>query len=89
MSYHYEDFKNEIFTEKNQGAFLTVRDNINHLLDEAGAVSMQTVLKTPSVTADTWLMMAFVDRLVELGEIKEVNRPDIIGQYRIFVRPGE
>jgi hypothetical protein len=41
------------------------------------------------VTGCTWFMMACVDRLVELGEIKEVLRDNIAGQYRIFVKPKE
>jgi len=36
---------------------------------------------------DSWRQMAYIDRLVELGDIEEVVQDDRIpGQWRIFVR---
>lgn len=90
MCYRYEDFKPRIFSEEIQGTFLRIRDRVGVLLEEAGAVSMQKLLNVPGVLGDTWLMMACVDRLIELGEIREVKRtPAVMAKYRIFVRPGE
>jgi hypothetical protein len=34
---------------------------------------------------DSWTMLACVDRLVELGEIREIVQADVPGQYRVFV----
>lgn len=86
--YDYKEIKPNIFTEEGQVMFLTIRDNVNKLLEKAGAVSMFSAFS--ECTGDSWQMMACVDRLVELGEIKEVPRgEDCPGQYRIFVKPGE
>jgi hypothetical protein len=36
---------------------------------------------------DTWDMLACMDRLVELGEIREVTmNGDVAGQHRVFVK---
>jgi hypothetical protein len=35
---------------------------------------------------DSWQRIACVDRLVELGEIREITNPnEVAGQHRIFV----
>ena len=63
--------------------FLKIRDRAQFLLDTAGAFRMGVVLNAAS--GDTWRMMACVDRMVELGEIREIPLPDVAGQNRIFV----
>jgi hypothetical protein len=87
--YQYEKEKSAIFTEEGQKNFLAIRDHVLKLLDEAGACNMNKAAFGADVTGCTWFMMACVDRLVELGEIKEVLRDNIAGQYRIFVKPKE
>jgi len=82
--YIYENEKPKIFTEEGQRDFLKVRDRAHKLLTEAGAFEMFAVLK--DVGGDSWLQMAYVDRLVELGEIREITGDDIAGQNRVFVR---
>lgn len=37
------------------------------------------------VTGDTWDHLACVDRMVELGEIKEITKGETAGQYRVFI----
>jgi hypothetical protein len=88
MSYEYEKEKPGIFTENGQVMFLRIRDKVQSLLKQAGAFSMFSAMS--DCTGESWQMMACVDRLVELGEIKEVPRGnDCPGQYRIFVRTDE
>ena len=82
--YEYEREKQEIFTERGQVMFLKIRDNVNSLIDKAGAVRMQEAIS--GQTGDCWHMMACVDRLVEIGEIKELVNPNAAGQYRVFTR---
>jgi hypothetical protein len=82
--YLYEVEKQGIFTEEGQREFLAVRDTVNILLDEAGAFLMCNAWK--NISGDTWRMMAYVDRLVELGEIREVTGSNVAGQCRVFVR---
>jgi len=82
--YNYQNERHKIFTEKGQTDFLKVRDEAFRLLEEAGAFSIMKVIKV--VCGESWLMMAYVDRLVELEEIKEITKPDTFGQDRVFVK---
>ena len=82
--YKYEELRSEIFTDEGQRGFLKARDLVNRLLDESGCFFMGSVI--PKVGGDSWLAMAYVDRLVELGEIKEVKNDLGAGQYRILMR---
>ena len=84
MSYNYEVEKHKIFTEEGQREFLKVRDRAKKLLAEAGAFMMFSALK--DISGDTWLMMAYVDRMVELGEIREITPANVADQHRVFVR---
>lgn len=80
--YRYEDFKPEIFKEEHQKDFLKVRDEVRQLLKIAGAFQMDKALH--NVSGDSWLTMAYVDRMVELNEIKELPTNGF-GQHRVFV----
>jgi len=84
--YKYEDYKAEILTDEGQREFLKTRDHVSRLLDKTGAVNMACAMSATS--GSSWKSMAYVDRLIELGEIVEVKRPNVAGQYRVFVRPG-
>lgn len=79
--YRYEDMREGLFTDAGQRVFLEIRDRVHELLKTAGAFSMAGAF----TTGDTWMMMASVDRLVELGEIREIAQGDVAGQDRIFV----
>jgi hypothetical protein len=82
--YKYEDNKNRIFTDEEQREFLKVRDEVNRLLDISGSFMLQNVFKEIYV-GDTDMWLAYIDRLVELGEIKEIKR-DCMSQHKIFVK---
>ena len=38
-------------------------------------------------TGDSWSMMACVDRMVELGELREITSNDVVGQHRFSLTP--
>ena len=82
MSYDYKAERPYIFTEEGSVQFLRIRDNVHQLLNMAGAVRMDRAIS--GEVGSTWEMLACVDRLVELGEIKELTKSDCAGQYRIF-----
>jgi hypothetical protein len=82
--YNYESEKNGLFTDDGQRMFLSVRDKVNRLIKQAGCVRMDSATEGQSGCA--WAMLACVDRMVELGEIKEINYGECAGQYRIFTR---
>lgn len=85
VSYNYETQRKEVFTESGQVTFLKIRDNVQELLKLAGAFQM--IKAWECVGGDTWTMIACVDRLVELGELTEINPGKYLGQYRIFIKP--
>lgn len=82
MSYNYTDLRPKLFTEDGQVLFLEMRDRAKKIIAHAGAARMDAIMQ--GSTGDTWLMLACVDRMVELGELKEVPSPSTAGQYRIF-----
>ncbi len=89
--YEYETEKPKLFTDKGQRAFLKIRDHVQSCLKMSGAVRMEKAMSPPggSGAGDTWTMMACVDRLAELGEIREIRHGECAGQHRIFVKRGE
>jgi hypothetical protein len=87
MSYDYQTEKHKIFEPENQQDFLKARDQANKLLEVAGAFMIFRALQ--GITGDTWTMMAYIDRLKELGEIREITDSNTMGQYRVFVKGKE
>ena len=81
--YSYDEEKSNLFTEDGQVMCLKVRDKTAELLKKAGAVRLQEAIS--GCTGDSWTMLACVDRLVELGEIREVTNGNVAGQHRVFV----
>jgi len=81
--YKYQTQKQNIFTEEGQVMFIGIRDNVKKLIEKAGAVSFGAAIR--NVTGDTWDMLACIDRLVELGEIREITKDNVRGQDRIFI----
>lgn len=83
MTYAYETEKVALFTEKGQRQFLRVRDHVHAILAKGGAITMGRAVACES--GDSWTIMACVDRLVELGEIREIPQDRCAGQDRVFV----
>lgn len=82
MSYHYQTERSKLFTEEGQVTFMKVRDNVLQLLSTAGAFTASNAWK--GVSGDTWLMMACLDRLVELGEIEHCPRDGCWAQFEVY-----
>lgn len=83
MAYSYQDQRANIFTPDGMQLFLKIRDRVQQLLKESGAVRLQEAIQT--VSGDTWDMLACIDHLVALGELRELTPPGSIGQHRVFV----
>lgn len=82
--YTYENEKSKIFTEIGQEMFLKIRDKVQSLLKQSGAFMLENAIS--GITGDSWSMLACVDRLVELKEIKEItDKTKVAGQHRVFV----
>lgn len=84
--YNYETEKPTIFTEQGQRTFLSIRDQAITLAKLAGCVRMDRAIS--GVGGDSWTMMACVDRMVELAELREITQGETAGQYRVFVMTG-
>lgn len=83
MSYSYATERPWLFTEEGQVALLKVRDNAQALLKTAGAFKTFSATKGVSV-GDSWKLLALVDRLVELRELRCVNK-GVGGQDEVYV----
>lgn len=84
MAYDYQTERPNMFKEEYQKDFLKVRDNANRLFDEAGAARLDKL--TRGLTGSSWIMLAFVDRLVELGEITCISPDGVAAQHRVYIR---
>jgi hypothetical protein len=83
MSYCYQEERPWLFTEEGQVALLKVRDNAQQLLKKAGA--FKTFSATAGVRAcDSFKLLAVIDRLVELEELRCVNK-GVAGQDEVYV----
>ena len=82
--YNYEIEKPRIFTDEGQRTFLKVRDEVNRLLEIAGCFKLENVFLAVNV-CDSFMWLAYLDRLVELGEIREIKR-ECMAQHKIYIR---
>ena len=82
MSYKYITEKPNIFLEENQALFLKMRDNIFKMLDDTGAFKAAHAL---TESGDNNLMLAVIDRLIELGELELVHSGESLSG-NIYIR---
>jgi len=83
-SYEYSKNKQRLFSDEGQRMFLKVRDFVQDALKRAGAIRMQEAIGAAG-GGDSWTMLACVDRMVELGELREITTGNVAGQHRVFV----
>lgn len=86
MSYTYATERPKLFTEEGQMLFLAIRDRTHELLKQSGAVRLQEAALNAGQTGGTWQMIACMDRMVELGELREIEQQGVAGQHRVFVK---
>lgn len=84
--YKYDDMKAKLFSDEGQRKFLQVRDKINSIIPASGCIRLGEVMT--NIGGDSWIIMACVDRMVELGELVEIKYENSIAQKRIFVKPN-
>ena len=84
--YHYEEQKHSLFTDKGQRLFIAVRDSIKQKIKISGAITMMKAMELPEGIGaiSGWELMACVDRMVELGELRELPTTGP-AQNRVFV----
>ena len=81
--YKYEDYRAQVFLEENQEQFLKARDKAHKLLETSKYIDLDQIIQ--GLGGGNFLNIAFVDRLVELGDLYEVQ--NIPGRLRIFMKP--
>jgi len=72
MSYCYGVERSWLFTDDGQRCLMKARDQAGELLRTAGAFMSFAALKGVPY-GDTWKALAILDRLVELGILREVT----------------
>lgn len=83
MSYVYQEIRPKLFTEDGVRILLQVRETVSRLLPLAGAARAMEIWS--GMTDDTWMLLAALDYLVELGDIIEITGEGIAAQHRIFI----
>lgn len=73
MSYRYQELRAQLFTDDGQRLLLKVRDRVHALLEESGACDTEHAIA--GIGGDSWLLLACLDRLSELGELECIFAP--------------
>lgn len=81
MAHEYSEHRDRVFTEEGHKLLLQIRDRAFKLIRESGAATLGRLVAESS--GDSWLMLACVDRLVELGDLKCVYKGNA-GQYSVY-----
>ncbi len=85
--YSYEIQKPELLTDKGQTVFLKVRDHVLYMLKISGAVRQGEAISSSKVSyGDSWTGLAIFDRMVEIGDLREITDDNVCGQDRVFVK---
>lgn len=85
MTYSYDIEKENLFTPNGIKLLLKIRDTINQLLDDAGAFMIDKVVQHH--TGDTFQMLACIDYLEEIGEIRRTCMCSAgITQIHVYIR---
>jgi len=85
--YDYQNIRDQIFTDRGQRDYLRIWKHVEKMLAKTGAFRMKEIQDAPVSLGKNggWYRMALVDRMVELGEIRELTPTGTSGQDRVFV----
>jgi hypothetical protein len=85
MAYSYPALRADLFTEEGSTRFIKDRDAVLKAMKATGAIRMGEAMRFMQAS-DTWTMLATMDRLCELGDVKEITAAGLVmGQERVFV----
>ena len=71
MSYSYQIQRPFVFTEKGQEMLLAMRDIARQHIEQSGAVCYAAITRVHS--GSRWDILACVDRLIELGDLRRLD----------------
>lgn len=83
MSYKYDTYKQFVYTDKGSRVFLSIYQQFQRIVISSGAVTLGKLID--GFTGDNFEVMACADRLIELGEAKEVTPIGTAWQDRVIV----
>jgi hypothetical protein len=82
--YDYLAEKPKLLTDEGQRLFLRFRDRAQVLLKTSGAARAHELMA--NFSGDSWVLLACIDRLVELGELRRIEQADHVAtQHQIYV----
>lgn len=84
MSYDYKTQKEALFTPDGVKKVLQFQTAAKRLQKLAGAFRLQELMTASGTSGDSWDMLACVDYLAEVGEIKLAYDPGVT-QYRVYL----
>lgn len=87
--YDYETEKPKLFTEEGPQVFIAFRDRAISVLNDSGAFMYERVERGVKGIHDTWMGLACIDRMVELGEVEDLSPEGVWRQHRIYARPWQ
>jgi hypothetical protein len=86
MTYNYQTERPKLFDDAGQRVFLKTRDRVRFLITQAGAFRYQEFMNDAGFCGDSWLLLATIDRLVELGELERLTPAAALAQHAVFIR---
>lgn len=84
--YNYPEVRPEIFTDSGRQKLEVIRQKVSQHLGNSPSITLVQAIS--GALGDTWVNMACVDRMVELGELEEIDVRAKIAQDRTFRRPS-
>lgn len=84
FGYEYSEQKPYVFTDQGSRDVIRVFRFADGCFKFSGAATAG-VLMNKAETSSSWEKMACVDRLVEMGEIREIPQAGCFWQHRVFV----
>jgi hypothetical protein len=82
--YSYETQKNELFTESGSVMFTKIRDKVKSMIEENGCFMLSKAIS--GIGGDSFTMLACIDRLVELSEIKRASEKGTRTQEIVYIK---
>ncbi len=84
--YRYEDYREGLFTDEGQRKLIQTREKVLAILDKSGVIVMEKAVACVPGGGDSWEKMAYIDRMVELGDLRVLDQAGGVTQNRLFER---
>jgi len=87
MSYDYQREKGYTLTDEGSKEVIKLKNYIDNIIDKSGVMTAEACMEGCNCGTN-WQQLACIDRLVEIGELFEVNLgyEELMGQARIFAK---